>query len=351
MGKITKKKQYSKFSSLIEIGWEALRRNPNYRDDFKRLTEGLCTTLSIHKEFRKKWHLLRPLDPTLNFNEVLEQWQKGIQSGYSPRPFPLEYYYYKGDTNFPVYTGKIHIKFSDQIPITINKRASISIQSILLIIDNILDYRYGINRPVKRTLNELPIIGFPTSDQNEIQLVINARATRKKIHGAIVKLLRSEGTGQALVKPHLKLWRRRFVVWDSRENDRTLTFKDIAVKKTLYHGKSFKKAEDLCRKDYAKCFELIYGRKYDPAAFRQELRAKGVSLDEVGGDCTNCSNRKCSSTGEVCPAKLKYVNQDVRTFSRIVTGILDVEEVDLDAEGTYMMNRGRKKRLKEHYKE
>jgi hypothetical protein len=332
----------------MEIAWEALRRNSNYRVDFKEFKHNLCTPNSF-KEFGEKWHLLSPLDPTLNFTELLERWRKGI--GYGPRPFPLEYYYHKGVTNFPVYTDKIHLTFSDEIPITINKKANVSIQSILLITDNILDYRYAINRPIQRMRKEIPIIGSPSSDQNEIQLVINAKATREKIHDAIVKLLRSEGMGRTLAKPHLKLWRRRFEVWDLKENDRTLTFKNIALKKTLCHGKSFKKAEDLCRKDYAKCFELIYGRKYDPAAFRQELRAKGVSLDEVGGDCTKCSNRDCLSTGEVCPAKLKYVNQDVRSFSRIVTGILDVEEVGLDAEGAYMRNRGGRKRLKGHRKE
>lgn len=59
------------------------------------------------------------------------------------------------------------------------------------------------------------------------------------------------------------------------------------------------------KKSFARAFELIEGKKYDPELF---IKYKSVNLPELKRTCDNCPTR--STCTELCPDGLRYGNQD-----------------------------------------
>lgn len=101
-------------------------------------------------------------------------------------------------------------------------------------------------------------------------------------------------------------------VWDLR--DKKLTFPQIAVK--VYRGKNIKKGTDLVYKNYARAYELIYGKKYDPEEIKAELRERGINKEVLNKTCSNCADKKClegfvfGKESHPCPEVIDFVEQD-----------------------------------------
>jgi hypothetical protein len=245
-----------KYDDDLFIFWEGRRRNQQYKQDFekyvsKEIDEG---------EFLSQWRMF-PVDPQYNLNELISQ------CGYHTRPF-------KG-----------------------SKRKPFTIEETLQPFDVLSIIRLD---PIKLAIK-----------RKEINLKLSfANHTRENIHKDLDLLLDQLQIDHATRGVDKSVWQRRYMVWDEREKNREKPYKEIIKELSFPSGTAISKRIDLCRKDFAFAYEQIYGRKYEPIILRQELRNKGISLDETGGDCNKCMNKECLKTGDVCPEKLRYADQD-----------------------------------------
>ena len=257
-----------KYDDSLFIFWEGRRRNSQYKQDYekyvaKKMDEG---------EFLSQWRMY-PVAPQYDLNELISQ------CGYHTR-------HHKG-----------------------NKRRPFTIEETLQPFDVVSITRLG---PIKLAIK-----------RKEINLKLSfANHRREEIHRDLDILLDQLQIDHATRGIDKAVWQRRYMLWDEREKNRETPYKDIIKKISFPSGTPISKRIDLCRKDFAFAYERIYGRKYEPIVLRQELKDKGISLDEVGGDCSMCFNKECLKTGDLCPEKLRYAKQDYRASKEIPESFL-----------------------------
>lgn len=139
MGKVTGKSKLERFYFLLFREWEILRRKSEYKIAFNKFQRQRKkgNIVSALKEFRNQYNI-SPLNPSLLFSEILDQWINHIKPGYSIRPFPIESLYYKGDRNFPIFTVK---GFPNPKLAVIDINRDNFVSDILSSIDSLLDRR------------------------------------------------------------------------------------------------------------------------------------------------------------------------------------------------------------------
>jgi hypothetical protein len=264
-----------KYDESLYISWEGKRRNPQYIEDYnkyasKKMDEG---------EFLSQWKMF-PVNPAYSLDELISDlgFHTRRHKGTQRRPFTIE------ETLQPF--GASSITRLDPI--------------------NLAKQRKEIN--------------LKLSFDNH---------TREDIHKDLDLLLDRLQIEHTMRGKDITVWQRRYLVWDEREKNRQTTYKEIIKKLRFPSGTAIAKRIDLCRKDFAFAYEQIYGRKYEPVILRKELRDKGISLDEVGGDCTKCINKECRKTGDICPDKLRFVNQDYRSSKEIPESYLPKDNSSL----------------------
>jgi len=245
-----------KYNDSLYIFWEGRRRNQQYKQDFERFVSQEID----EGAFLSQWRMF-PVDPQYSLDQLI------AQHGYHTR-------HYKGF-----------------------KQRSFTIEETLR--------PFGTSSIVR--LDPLPL----ARQHKEINLKLSfGDFTREDIHRDLDILLDQLDIEHITRGIDKSVWQRRYLVWDERERNRETPYKEIIKKLSFPSGTSIAKRIDLCRKDFAFAYEQIYDRKYEPVVIREELKAKGISLDEAGGDCNKCVNKECLKTRNVCPDKLRFADQD-----------------------------------------
>ena len=259
MGKVTGKRKLERFYFLLFREWEILKRGSNYRSAFRKFQrQRKSDILSALKEFRNKYHI-SPIDPSLSFNELLDQWLKNIKPGYPVRPFPLESLYYKGDRNFPIFTVK-GFPNPKLAVIDINRDAFVS--EILSSIDSLLDHGglKGTKAKSSRSPFRMPPQGLSNT---HIRIYLNLEATKNRIKTDIKKLLKIEGFQDGVRKSNLKTFLRWMKIYDYKKSHPKELFIRIGQKfSPLYSGKlNPLELEKCCNDDFNNAVQLIEPRK------------------------------------------------------------------------------------------
>jgi len=316
VGKVTQKKRWEHFNSLIKIEWEKLRRNPKYKADFEKL-HGLIRTHHSSspkalKKFKEKYHV-KPLNPKLTYEEIFTIWRNGLKLGYE-HPFPLEVLYSKGEHNFPIYVHK-----TQRSKIFIKKPLS-PLSDISSSLNGVLDNR-GV-KGSKAKSSQQPFQKPPEICSDGIYLHLNLKATKNSIISAVKKLLLSQRVKTAVRSKSIRTQERRIAAYDElkkqKESDPHKLLSEIAVALSKHYPlKSYYKKGKLLSDDFRAISSEIEPQK--KSRKREALQWLSPHY------CKKCNKK------ETCKRPCIRVQEDLKQRTKTSTHLRfvgDASEVD-----------------------
>lgn len=150
-----------------------------------------------------------------------------------------------------------------------------------------------------RFFSSIPGMQIKINPDNRLIVEINPNAHREIIHFYLDLLLNK------IEKPFQKKRFRKesinaLTVWELRRLRKP--FKEIA--------KELKIKESVAKKNYYRAYEIICGKKYNPADFEKpEINKKYLKKE-----CSTCQEKATCTV--LCPSVMAYVDQDIKSYLR-----------------------------------
>lgn len=146
----------------------------------------------------------------------------------------------------------------------------------------------------------------PTLSRNVLYIGISLDASKDKVKEDMERLLNKHirpkiDKGDA--KRRLDKFKSYLIVWDERRLRKP--FKQIA--------KGLNTKEPACKKMFYKTYELIYGKKYNPADYKKPK----IKKEYLKRECNTCKEKPTCK--DLCPDVIKFVNQDTKPYQRELT--------------------------------